>query len=107
MVTLDEPPRQRVRVWDPSLGLGVAVGLAVEPTTFVQGPPHDGPDQTAHAGPAIGVISATWPAAKPTPATVNGVAEVTMTRFPSFSVMSTRMVVASAGPDRPDRFVPP
>ena len=41
------------------------------------------------------------------PATENGVPEVTMTWLPSFSVMSTRTVVASWGAVRLVRDVPP
>ena len=42
-----------------------------------------------------------------TPDTVNGGDEGTTIWFPSFSVMSTRTVVDSWGPDRVARLVPP
>ena len=111
MVTLLEPPRQSVMVCEPSLGLGVAVsGLGTFCCCNCHGPAHPaGPDHRFHA-PPVGTMSATWLAGKAVttvPATVNGVDEVTITWFPSFSVMSTRTVVASWGPERPARLVPP
>jgi hypothetical protein len=47
-----------------------------------------------------GTISAAWPAAKLTPATLKGESELTMVKFPSFCTSATRMSVASEAAGR-------
>ncbi len=84
----------------------MAVGSVTPDACATHGPWQLGPDHTTQ-DPLTGVISATWPLVKPTPATVNGVAEVTMTRLPSFSVMSTRTDVFSCPAESVLSVVPP